>query len=433
MMLAIDAKQPKSNGIHSSNEIITHGISEAKQGDANISNENINSSSLDSVLLSTKDNQHSKTTEESLKAESMKDEYGCLDCAGDTFVCPSFILESGVVMINVETRYNTFGKLNERKDNAILVCHALTGNSRLDQWWGCMLGDGKCFDTSKYFLVCANILGSCYGSTGPMSVNPQTGRIYGNSFPDVTIRDTVSLQIKLMKEHLGVSSVRCVIGGSMGGMQALEWAIMGEDFVRSSIIIGCGAKHSAWQIGISETQRQAIYADPLWHGGDIDPNNPPKSGLSVARQIAMISYRTKASYDLKFGREIDSKTGAWEVARYLEYQGKKFLDRFDALTYVKIINQMDTHDITRDRNDNLNNILSNVKCTTLVIGIDSDLLYPLSEQEELAKNIPNCQMEILSSPNGHDSFLIEQIQMSYLITEFLNRQYISLNDYCCEI
>ena len=351
----------------------------------------------------------------------MRDEYGELDDSGKTFSVQSFPLESGCILEDAKVRYNCYGTLNSRRDNVMVVCHALTGNASLHTWWGDLLGKGKAFDTSKYFIVCANVLGSCYGSSGPNSIDPSSGKPYGIKFPAVTIRDTVTMQMNMVKNGIGASSVACVVGGSMGGMQALEWAYLGRQYVRSAIVIGCGSAHSAWQISISEAQRQAIYADKNWNDGMIDPHNPVKRGLAVARQFAMITYRTAKGYQMKFGRNVDKKSGSWEAKSYLEYQGDKFLDRFDAVTYVKLTEQMDTHDIGRGRGGVVN-ALKEVSCPTLVMGIDSDVLYPLYEQEEMAKMIPTSQFKLISSINGHDGFLLEQEQVSTGIRSFLSQQ-----------
>lgn len=365
------------------------------------------------------------------EAVLLKDEYGNMDASGQTYVVPHFTTESGVAMRDVEVRYNTFGHLNEAKDNVLVVCHALTGNARLDTWWSSILGPGKAFDTDKYLVVCANILGSCYGTTGPTSLDPATGRPYGVRFPQVTIRDTVALHIRMLKEALGARSVACVVGGSLGGMQALEWVFLGnsnkihssnnneneENFVRSAVVIACGARHTAWQIGISETQRQAIYADPLWRGGEFDHTRPPLQGLAVARQIAMFSYRTPHGFENKFGRA-QAEDGRFEVRRYLEYQGQKFLSRFDALTYVRLTEKMDSHDVGRGRGG-MEVALKGLRVPVLVLGIDSDVLYPLHEQEEMARLIPKGELRVVRSREGHDGFLLEQEQVGGAMKEFL--------------
>jgi len=341
-----------------------------------------------------------------------------MDSSGETYLSKNFQLENGVILPEVQVRYSTFGKLNDTYDNILVVCHALTGNSRLDTWWGSMLGPGLTFDTSKYLVVCANVLGSCYGSTGPTTINSNTNTKYGNDFPAVTIRDTVNAHMMMIKNAIGAKGIECVIGGSMGGMQALEWAIMGGDFVKKTVVIGCGAAHTAWQIAISETQRQAIYADPKWNDGNVDMSNPPTKGLSVARQIAMLSYRTPIAYQKKFGRQKDDN-GIWQAKKYLEYQGTKFLERFDPVSYIKITEQMDMHDVGRNRGG-IEKALSQIKGRCLVVGIDSDILYPLHEQEELAQLIPNAKLSIIKSSEGHDGFLLEQSQLAEFIDKFLN-------------
>jgi len=374
----------------------------------------------------------------------MDDEYGEMTADGQTYKHESpFVLESGDVLYDAQLRYMTYGTLNESRDNVIVVCHALTGNASLHSWWGDMLGPGSAFDTDNYFVVSCNILGSCYGSTGPLSPIPSDGtQKYGISFPDVSVQDTVNLQLHLLQDELKVSSIKCVIGGSFGGMQAVEFAAQAGKvdspfvaydnngravpFVRSVMPIACGAAHTAWQIAISEVQRQAIYADPKWNDGKPSIDDPPLSGLSVARQIGMISYRTPEGYEAKFGRhvrdELSTPYGSkakWNVKSYLEYQGQKFLSRFDPITYVKLTEQMDTHDVGRNRGGKVE-ALSDVQIPAMILGIDSDVLYPLYEQEELAELFPNGQLNVINSDAGHDGFLLEQVQVATHITSFLN-------------
>lgn len=456
---------------------------------------------------------------------AMDDEYGAMNTAGETYAYPSpYKLESfgtfghncsgGNAMATTTTRlprgvldpafvnYNTYGTMNKARDNVLVICHALTGNASLEAWWGELLGPGKAFDTDQYFVVCCNILGSCYGSAGPSSPRPgydeedgdapssddvprdKSGRaIYGMDYPDVSVRDTVRLQLLMLKHELKINSIKCVIGGSFGGMQAMEYCVMAgatrpvggnghvsasnnnnnnlvpgtttrplfvgeknggtvgpygigefvtkrngriEPFVRSAVPIACGAQHTAWQISISETQRQAIYADPKWRGGRYDPHDPPNAGLSVARQVAMVSYRTPLGYHKKFGRALTDESGPsygskapWQVKSYLEYQGRKFLDRFDPVTYVKLTEQMDSHDIGRGRGGLADNVLAHVEIPVCVLGIDSDVLYPLREQEELVRGMPNAELKIIHSDAGHDGFLLEQDQVAAHIKSFL--------------
>lgn len=373
----------------------------------------------------------------------MDDEYGEMTADGNTYVHPvPFRLENGDEIQNVQLRYMTYGTLNEKRDNVLVVCHALTGNASLHSWWGDLLGPGLAFDTEKYFVVCSNILGSCYGSTGPASFKngAKGGEKYGMSFPDVSVQDTVRLQLHMLRDDLKVNSIKCVIGGSFGGMQAVEYAAQAgkidspfavddahgraAPFVRSVIPIACGAAHTAWQIAMSEVQRQAIYMDPKWNNGAPSMEDPPRSGLSVARQIGMISYRTPGGYQAKFGRKVREPEPAygskakWEVKSYLEYQGYKFLSRFDPITYLKLTEQMDTHDVGRNRGG-IVQALSSVKIPAMVLGIDSDILYPLHEQEELAELFPNGELGVIHSDAGHDGFLLEQDQVAAYITKFL--------------
>jgi len=388
-----------------------------------------------------------------LSKSGMDDEYGEMTNDGYTYAYSKpLLLESGEILNNVQLRYMTYGILNETRDNVLVICHALTGNANLHSWWGYLLGSGKAFDTDKYFVVCANILGSCYGSTGPSSpIREYDGRTYGMDFPDVSVRDTVKLQLHMLRDELHIRSVKCVIGGSFGGMQAVEYAVQagvvtssspvdtksGREipFVRSIVPIACGASHTAWQIAISELQRQAVYADPKWRNGHPDSTDPPLDGLSVARQIGMVSYRTPRGYDKKFGRKIQDKTfenmnniklsygrnAQWAVKCYLQYQGWKFISRFDPVTYIKLTEQMDSHDVGRNRNGN-KAALSVVKIPVMVLGIDSDILYPLHMQEDLARLFPNGYLRIIHSDAGHDGFLLEQEQVSAHIEDFLKVQ-----------
>ena len=374
----------------------------------------------------------------------MDDEYGEMTADGNTYVHSTpFVLESEETIENAQVRYMTYGTLNEARDNVLVVCHALTGNASLHSWWGDLLGPGLAFDTDKFFIVSSNILGSCYGSTGPASrkfINGVEKDIYGMSFPDVSVRDSVKLQLHMLRTDLDVRSVKCVIGGSFGGMQAVEFAAQAgrvdspfsvddqygnaTSFVRSVMPIACGAAHTAWQIGISEVQRQAVRSDPKWNGGNPSWDDPPIDGLSLARQIGMISYRTPQGYENKFGRTLRDGSPAygsdaqWDVKSYLEYQGYKFLSRFDPITYVKLTEQMDTHDVGRNRGGK-ENALSGVRIPCQVLGIDSDILYPLYEQEELSKLFPNGDLKVINSDAGHDGFLLEQDQVANYISSFL--------------
>lgn len=328
-------------------------------------------------------------------------------------------LESGTMMKQVPVAYRTWGTLNEQGDNAIVVCHALTGNTEVDDWWGGLMGPGKALDTDRYFVIAANVLGSPYGSVSPITVNPDTGAPYGADFPELTIRDTVHAH-ELMLRRLGVQSVALAIGGSMGGMQVLEWALLGS-YVRSIAPIAVGGRHSAWCIAWSEAQRQSIYADPNWKDGRYTPGHEPAAGLSAARMMAMVSYRSMEIYEERFGRARQDGEEVWAVESYLRYQGQKLVDRFDANCYVHLTKQMDTHDVSRGRGDYVA-ALQSIQQPALVIGIDSDILYPIREQRELAEHIPNSTFRTLSSPHGHDAFLIELTTLNEYIGGWLKDQ-----------
>ena len=332
-------------------------------------------------------------------------------------------LESGAVLREVPVAYRSWGSLNADASNAVVVCHALTGSADAADWWDGLIGPGKALDTDRYFVICPTVLGSPYGTASPVTTNPETGQPYGADFPATTIRDTVRLHRRLLW-RLGVEEVAAVVGGSMGGMQVLEWAFY-RRFVRSLIPIAVGGRHSPWQIGWSEAQRQAIYADPNWNGGAYDADAPPTQGLAAARMMAMVSYRSRASFEDRFGRQLQPENGTphagappFAVESYLRYQGEKLVGRFDANCYVALTKQMDSHDVSRDRGD-YRAVLASIEQPTLTIGIDSDVLYPLEEQEELADHLPNATLEVLHAPHGHDAFLIEDDVLGEKIAPFL--------------
>lgn len=338
-----------------------------------------------------------------------------------------FVLESGLSLAPVSVAYETYGRLNSEGTNAILVCHALTGDSHaagVDSkgrvgWWDGVIGSGKAFDTDKYFVVCSNFLGSCYGTTGPTSINPVTGSPFGKAFPAFTVRDMVRLQHRLLK-HLGVHRLVTLSGGSLGGMQVLEWALMFPDFVETIIPIATSAKHSAWCIGLNEVARLAIENDQTWQHSN--GHGQPEHGLALARMIAMITYRSRTSFERRFSRKRqtdgDSSDPLFEIESYLHHQGDKLVQRFDAATYVGITKAMDRHDITRGRLG-LQDTLGTIKARALCIGIDSDILYPIVEQAELAAHIPNAKYAEIRAIHGHDAFLIEFDQLNQLVRDFL--------------
>jgi len=356
------------------------------------------------------------------------------------------ILDNGEKISKVRVAYRTYGELNSEGTNAILICHALTGNSHAagilineesdrnsepdllkkyskmfkgkPGWWDANIGLGKVFDTSKYFVICPNILGSCYGTTGPVSINQKSNKPFQANFPSITVRDIVTLQ-KVLIDYLGVNKIKAVTGGSLGGMQALEWGVMYPEIVESIIPIGTSAKHSAWAIGLGEAERLAIKNDSDWQNGFY--NKQPEKGLSLARQIAMISYRSFTSFEEKFAREKVKNSEKFQVMNYLNYQGKKLVERFDANTYLLLTDTMDRHDIGLNR-DKVENVLAEVKPKTLAIGIASDILYPTVEQKFLVEHIPNAKYAEINSHHGHDAFLIEFDQLNKIIGEFLKSE-----------
>ncbi len=315
------------------------------------------------------------------------------------FIDEPFQFESGATIPSVSIAYETYGKLNAEGTNAILICHALTGDAHASSynnpegregWWDGMIGKGKAFDPEKYFIVCSNFIGSCYGTSGPPSINPSTNKKYNFDFPQMTVRDMVNLEYKLIT-YLGIKKLVTVSGGSLGGMQALEWALMFPEIVDSIIPIACGARHSAWAIGLNEIQRKAIIEDPKWNGGEY--TSQPSHGLTSARMLAMMTYRSNENFENRFARKVREETNRtpfYEVESYLHYQGHKLVSRFDANTYIYITRAMDSHDVARGRGS-LQNALSQIKAKTLSIGIDTDLLYPVKEQKEIAELVPNAE------------------------------------------
>jgi homoserine O-acetyltransferase len=307
-----------------------------------------------------------------------------------------------------------------------LICHALTGNADADDWWDVLFGVNQAFDPAQDFVICSNVLGSCYGTTGPTSDNPSTGCHYGARFPAITVRDMVHLQAKLL-EQLAVRQIKLVIGGSLGGMQVLEWALLYPERVEAIAVIAASGRHSAWCIGLSEAQRQAIYADPHWQSGEYHPENQPVNGLAVARMIAMSTYRSWASFEEKFSRErqVEHPDQPYAVASYLQHQGEKLVERFDANSYVTLTEAMDSHDIARNR-DHYAAVLGQIRQPALIVAIESDLLYPPVEQQELAELIPYAELAWLQSPHGHDAFLIDMQALNHLIVQFRCNRLCSL-------
>jgi homoserine O-acetyltransferase/O-succinyltransferase len=324
-----------------------------------------------------------------------------------------FALENGASLPEVQVAYRTWGRLAPDGGNAVLVCHALTGSADADVWWRGLFGPGKALDPGRDFIVCSNVLAGCYGTSGPIQPHPEDGEPWGSRFPVVTIRDMVQLQAQLL-DHLGVARVRLALGPSLGGMQVLEWAAMYPERVGAMAPIGVSGRHSAWCIAIGESQRRAIFLDPDWRDGRYPPGRPPRHGLAVARMMAMCSYRSWDNFEARFGRKTQDWDGEFAVSSYLNYQGEKLYRRFDANTYVRLTQAMDSHDLGRGRG-NYEAVLGGLALPALVVSVDSDVLYPPHEQADLARLLPAASYEVLHTPAGHDGFLIETDSLSDMV------------------
>ncbi|MCX5815572.1 MAG: homoserine O-acetyltransferase [Proteobacteria bacterium] len=346
-------------------------------------------------------------------------------------------LESGEKLGPVTLVYETYGTLNESRSNAVLVLHALTGDAhaagfhegdRDPGWWDNMIGPGKAFDTNKYFIICSNVLGGCKGSTGPSSIDPKTDRPYGLNFPVITIKDMVNAQ-RYLTDYLGIGKFLSVAGGSMGGMQALQWVVSYPDRVGSVIPIATTANHSPQQIAFNEVGRQAIMADPNWNDGDYYGKELPAKGLGVARMVGHITYMSDVSMSEKFGRRFkDIKkpfkfSPEFEVEGYLQYRGDNFIKRFDPNSYLYITKAIDYFDLSNGRG--LYESLKGIKTRFLIIAFKSDWLYPAYQSQEIARACKLAGVEAiyceLSSTYGHDAFLVEVEEQSHLIKHFLER------------
>jgi homoserine O-acetyltransferase/O-succinyltransferase len=324
-----------------------------------------------------------------------------------------FSTELGGTLPSLEIAYDTWGKLNEKADNVIWVCHALTANSDVEDWWPGMLGSDMVFDINRYFVVCANILGSCYGTTGPLSINPETSAPWLNDFPVVTIRDIVKLH-EILRQELCIKRIHTVIGSSIGGYQALEYSIMCPELISRLIFIASNARQTPWAIALNESQRLAIEADATYLSNDV---NGGKKGLKAARSIALLSYRTAYAYNQTQAEEDDEKTGSYRASSYQAYQGDKLVKRFNPWSYYRLTQLTDSHNVGRGRGGAIK-ALKQVKALTLCVGIKSDILYPVNEQKFVAENVPHGKYSEIDSFFGHDGFLIEAGQVSAVIKKF---------------
>ncbi|KAJ6464869.1 Alpha/Beta hydrolase protein [Mycena sanguinolenta] len=377
-----------------------------------------------------------------------------------TFTVPYFKLESGVILQSVNVDYETWGTLNAEGNNVMVICHPFTGSADVHKWWSPLLGRGKAFDHTRFFIICANVLGSPFGTTSPLCVDPSTDKVYGPQFPATTIRDDVRLH-KMVLDHLGVTSIAVAIGGSMGGMTVLEWQLCFSGFVRRAIPMATCAKQSAWCISWGEVKRQIIWGDPAFQGGYYTADRPPTHGLAAARMAGLLSYRSPESYDQRFGRRIqdhsaphtqnaiqltaeeDAAQPYYETQSYLRAKGASFGDIFDANCYLHIIRKMDTHDITRDRvplslpvpdshapdagaDAALIALLATLPPRPLIISISSDILCPPHEQALLARGIPEAELVVIESVAGHDGFLVEHERINEVVVRYLEREFAGL-------
>jgi homoserine O-acetyltransferase len=334
----------------------------------------------------------------------------------NSFQCNgAFELEAGGALPEISITYTTYGKLNEAKDNVVWICHALTANSDAMEWWPGMVGPGFCIDPEKYFIVCANFLGSCYGTTGPLSANPRTGQPYYSDFPFITIRDMVKAHI-LLKQHLQIEKIHLLIGGSMGGYQALEWCVLEPGVIDNLFLLATSATESAWGISVHTAQRLAIEADATWK--DHSPQ-AGKKGLKAARAIGLLTYR---NYEILKQKQTDPDIGKldqFKASSYITYQGEKLVNRFNAYTYWLLTKAMDSHHLARGRKDSIEEVLKTIIQRTLIIGISSDILCPEQEQKFLAEHMPNATFVSIDSAYGHDGFLIESEKISGYLSKWL--------------
>ncbi|MCO5234416.1 MAG: homoserine O-acetyltransferase [Chitinophagales bacterium] len=326
-----------------------------------------------------------------------------------------FPLDCGEVLPSIDIAYHTFGQLNEDKSNVVWICHAFSANSDPSDWWPGMVGEGKYFDPKKYFIVCANMLGSCYGTTGPLSIHPDSKEPYYGEFPIVTVRDMVRSLI-ILRKYLGIEKIWFSLGFSMGGQQLLEWLIMEPDLIENALLGATNIQHSPWGIAFNESQRMAIEADHTF--GEKNQYAGAK-GMGVARSIGLISYRNYQAYNQTQKEDTNELLSHFKACSYQRYQGEKLIKRFNAYSYYRLSQAMDNHNIMRGRASNPEEILSQIKTRTLVLGIDSDYLFPIQEQELLAKYIPNHQFVRINSNYGHDGFLIEFEKISIVLNHFL--------------
>lgn len=326
-----------------------------------------------------------------------------------------FDTESGGRLARLELAYHTYGRFTPGRSKVVWICHALTASSDAADWWPDLVGEGKTIDPGEYFIVCANIPSSCYGSCGPLTDNPATGKPYFGDFPWFTVRDVVRSFI-LLREHLGIGQIHLMMGGSMGGYQCLEWALSEPDRIENMMLIATGAGESAWGIAIHSAQRLALESDPTFGG---HTSSAGEKGLKVARAIGMLTYRSYRAY-VATQSDSDDRIDGFKAESYINYQGEKLVKRFNAYSYWMLTKTMDSHNVARGRGS-MTEALGRVKARTLCIGISSDFLCPTDEQKFLAAHIPGAVYKEIDSPFGHDGFLVEGEKVGELIRDFLGK------------
>lgn len=331
----------------------------------------------------------------------------------------AFPLECGVVLPEIDIAYCTYGQLNARRDNVIWVCHALTASADAADWWDGLVGEGQLFNPTEHFIVCANMLGSSYGATCPTSIDSRTGKRYGKDFPLITIRDMVRSH-QILQAHLDITKIKLCIGGSMGGQQVLEWAIMDNSLFENICVLASNAQHSPWGIAFNEAQRMAILADSTVYD---DSPEAGKAGLEAARTIGMLSYRNYEMYQRTQAEKNTDKFDDFKASSYQRYQGYKLWQRFNPMAYLALSKSMDSHNVGRNRRG-IKKALQYIKADTLIIGIETDILFPIREQVLLADAIPNARLMVINSAYGHDGFLTEFKVISEKLEEFLAGKFV---------
>jgi homoserine O-acetyltransferase len=337
-------------------------------------------------------------------------------------------LENGEYISNPEICFHTYGKLNEAKSNVVWICHAFTANSDPMDWWPGMVGASKFFDPDKYFIVCANILGSCYGSTGPLSINPETNKPWYRSFPGITVRDMVKAH-QLLADHLGIDRIEILAGASVGGQQALEWAIIDTSLIKNLILIETNERFKPWGIAFNASQRMAIETDPTFA---LDIPEGGLEGMKTARSIALLSYRNQHAYNNTQEENDPDKVSDFKAESYQRYQGEKLAVRFNAYSYHVLSRALDSHNVGRGRDpkglgnsstqDSVEAALGMITARTLLVAVESDILFSIEEQQYMERHIPNALLKIIDSKYGHDGFLLENEKLSELFNDFINER-----------